>query len=92
MTAPVWRGDPALIVYAVRYALGRGNSHAPELCRQAIAANRDQLPAAARNTITADITTWLDGAGATAAPPVREPWVMALAALGVRRRTPVGAR
>lgn len=93
MTGPSWRGDPTLIVYAVRYALGR-TSHAPELVRQAIAANAEELPGNARNAIATAITEWLDGPGADAPRVVREPWVMALACLGRHtrgRRTPAKA-
>lgn len=92
MTAPSWRGDPTLIVYAVRYALGR-TSHAPEMVRQAIAANAEELPGNARNAIATAITEWLDGPGADAPRVVREPWVMALAALGQRTKArPARAR
>lgn len=88
-----WRGDPTVLVYAVRYALTSRGSHAPELLRQTLAANADQIPAGARTAIVRDVTAWLDaGAGRDSSRLEREPWVMALAALGVRRRPPGPAR
>lgn len=88
MTGPlVWRGDATILVYATRWALGRRGSHAPILVCDAIRVNAQQLPHAARQVIAREVTGWLDGPGATAPRDDREPWVLALAALGVRRRT-----
>lgn len=87
MTDPLtWQGDPTIIVYATRWALGRLGSHAPILVANTIRANHKNLPHGAREVLIRDITRWLDGPGATATRMDREPWVLALAALGVRRR------
>ncbi|TKJ24334.1 hypothetical protein [Blastococcus sp. CCUG 61487] len=86
--APTWRGDPALLVYAVRYALTRqaSGSPAPLVVLRALQANRNDLPATAQQAIARDVGAWLDGPGAEQAPADRGPWIMALATLGVRRR------
>lgn len=87
--APIWRGDPALIVYAVRYALTRSASAslAPTVVLRSVQANRGSLPANTQNVIVKDVAAWLDGAGADEPPAQREPWVLVLAALGIRRKT-----
>lgn len=76
-----WRGDPVVLVYAVRYALGSHGSHAPELLRQTLADNRDALPPTALAAIVRDITTWLDGPGRASSPVDRDTWARAQAAL-----------
>lgn len=86
----VWQGDPTIVVYATRWALGRRGSHAAILVASAIRANADKLPHGAREVLIRDVTGWLDGPGATALRVDREPWVLALSALGVRR-SPVRA-
>lgn len=80
-----WRGDPTLLVYAVRYALGRTGSHAPLLVANTITANARQLSGGARQAIVRDLTAWLDTLGADALPADKDPWIAALRALGVRR-------
>lgn len=80
-------GDPTVIVYAVRWALGRRGSHAPDVVADAVNVNADQLPHGARQVIVREVTAWLDGPGAAASRQERAPWVTALAAFGVRRST-----
>jgi hypothetical protein len=80
-------GDPSVIVYAARWALGRRGSHAATLVADAISVNSDRLPHGARQVIIREVAAWLDGPGATAAREDRAPWVTALAAFGIRRST-----
>lgn len=82
-----WQGDATILIYATRWALGRRGSHAPILVANAIRVNHEKLPHGAREVLLRDITGWLDGRGAVSPAADREPWVLALAALGVRRRT-----
>lgn len=84
---PTWRGDPALIVYAVRYAL-RSPSGSPSaiVVLRSVQANRGSLPVNTQQVIVRDVAAWLDGPGADKSAAQREPWVLALAALGVRRK------
>lgn len=91
MTAPpaspvTFQADPTVLVYAVRWALGRRGSHAPMLVAGTVRENVKVLPSPARRVLVRDITGWLDGRGCDAPRVDREPWVLALAALGVSRR------
>lgn len=81
----LWRGDPTIIVLAVRYAVGRSGSDAPDLVAQAVILNAARLPESARRIIIRAILGWLDFAGASATASRREPWVRALGALGIDR-------
>lgn len=83
-----WRGDPTVLVYAVRYALGSHGSHAPELVRQALTVNVQQLTPAARRAITSDIQDWLDNDDGTATATERATWSRALAAVRIPRAQP----
>lgn len=90
MTRPVdqhltWCGDPTILVYAVRYALGRQGSHAPVLVANTVTANARQLSVGARTAIVRDLTAWLDTVGADSPPADKDPWIAALRALGVGR-------
>jgi hypothetical protein len=80
-----WSGDPSIIVFAVRYALGRRGCHGPELVRQAIAANAHNLPEPARRTIAREVGAWLDGDGRQSPAADRAPWSSVLERVGGRR-------
>jgi hypothetical protein len=69
-----WSGDPSIIVFAVRYALGRRGCHGPQLVGQAIAANAHNLPEPARRAIASDVEDWLDDEGDHAPEADRALW------------------
>lgn len=83
----IFLADPTVLVYAVRWTLGRLGSHAPTVVADAVCANAGRLPHGARDVIVREVTGWLDGPGATAPREARAPWVTALAAFGIRRST-----
>lgn len=69
-----WSGDPSIIVFAVRYALGRRGCHGPQLVGQAIAANSHNLPEPARRAIASDVEDWLEEEGGQAPEADRALW------------------
>lgn len=80
---PAWVGDPAILVFATRYALTVHGFHVPEFVAQAVTANAITLSPGARRAIVRDVRTWLDGEhGATAKADERARWIAVLAALG----------
>jgi hypothetical protein len=80
-----WSGDPSIIVFAVRYALGRRGCHGPELVRRTIAANAANLPEPARRTIAREVQDWLDGDGRLSPEADRATWDAVLERVGGRR-------
>lgn len=86
---PTWRGDEVFLVWGIRHVLRSSspNPHAAVTVLDTLRANVEQLGAGVKQTIVKDISDWLDGpAGQDASRFQREQWVLALAALGVRRR------
>lgn len=86
-TSETWQGDPTILVFAVRYALGRTGSHVGVLVAGTVRVNARQIPAGTRIALVRDMTAWLDTVGVDAPASQRDPWVQALAALGVVRKT-----
>jgi hypothetical protein len=80
-----WSGDPSIIVFAVRYALGRRGCHGPELVRQAIAANAHNLPETARRMIAREVGDWLTDEGHEVPDADQAPWFDVLERVGGRR-------
>jgi len=80
----LWRGDPTVIVYAVRHVLEHPGSHAPELVAQAVLLNVRRLPDPARRVLRRAITSWIaeHTESRRQAPAMLDLWRGVLEALG----------